>query len=37
MTFYETFYSSKLNLSHLKIIGLALYSHNVEHETDLIR
>jgi hypothetical protein len=34
---YETFHSSKPNLSHLKIINSALYSHNVEHELGLIK
>ena len=33
MTPYEALYGSKPNLSHLKIIGSALYSHNVEHES----
>jgi hypothetical protein len=37
MTPYEALYGSKLNLSYLKIIGLALYSHNVEHELGLKR
>jgi hypothetical protein len=37
MTPYEALYGSKPNLSHLKIIGSALYSHNVEHESGLIR
>jgi hypothetical protein len=37
MTPYETLHDSKPNLSHLKIIGSALYSHNVEHESGPIR
>jgi hypothetical protein len=37
MTPYEALYNNKPNLSHLKIIDLALYSHNVEHESGLIR
>ena len=37
MTPYKAFYDNKPNLSHLKIISLALYSHNVEHESGLMR
>jgi hypothetical protein len=35
MISYKAFYGNKPNLSHLKIINSALYSHNVEHESDL--
>jgi hypothetical protein len=34
---YEALHNSKPNLSHLKIIGSALYSYNVEHESGPIR
>ena len=34
---YEALYNSKLNFSHLKIISLILYLHNVEHELGSIR
>ena len=37
MTSYEALYDSKPNLSHLKIIGSALYSYNVERELGPIK
>jgi hypothetical protein len=37
MTLYEALYGSKPNLNYLKIIGLVLYSYNVEHELGLKR
>jgi hypothetical protein len=37
MTLYEALYSNRPNLNYLKIIGSALYSHNIEFESGLKR